>query len=137
VNAPAPPAAPTLALEGLTEYEQLKPLWVTVKLEVPTLMVPIRDVTLVFRSTEYWMNPLPVLVAEVMVIQATFAVGFHAQPSGDRTVIEPEPPDDPTVAEVGDSEVVQLEPAWVTWKSVPETERLPTRWFMLGFGLTV
>jgi hypothetical protein len=75
-------------------------------------------------------------VDEAIVIQETLGAGTHAQPSGDKTVIDPDPPEDPMVAEVGESEVVQLAPVWVIGNGVPETEILPARWFILGFGPT-
>ena len=108
-----------------------------VKLEVPMVIEPMRETGLVFFSTEYWANPFPVPVDEVIAIQETFGAGIQAHPCGDKTVIDPDPPEEPMVAEVGESEVVQFAPVWVIGKVVPETERLPDRWFMLGFGPAV
>jgi hypothetical protein len=137
VNMPAPPAEPALALEGLTEYEQLNPLCVTLKVAVPTLIAPKRMDAPAFEATVYRTVPMPEPVPEVMVIQETLAWADHVQPSAVETVKLLLPPDALKVVELDGREVEQLAPICVIWKTLPETVMLPTRWFTLGFGLTV
>jgi hypothetical protein len=137
MNMPAPPAEPTLALEGLTEYEQLNPLCVTLKVAVPTLIAPKRMDAPAFWATVNRTVSMPEPVPEVMVIQETVAWADHEQPSAVETVKLPLPPDALKVVELDGREVEQLAPICVIWKAVPETVMLPTRWFTLGFGLTV
>jgi hypothetical protein len=137
LNMPAPPAEPTLALEGLTEYEQTNPLCVTVNVAVPTLIAPKRMDAPAFGATVNRTVPMPEPVPEVMVIQPALAWADHEQPCAVETVKLPGPPDAVTVVDVGESEVEQLAPVCVIWKTVPETVMLPTRWLMLGFGLAV
>jgi hypothetical protein len=81
--------------------------------------------------------PIPEPVPEVMVIQETFAWADHEQPSAVETVKLLLPPDALMVVELDGREVEQLAPDCVIWKTAPETAMLPTRWFTLGFGLTV
>jgi hypothetical protein len=71
--------------------------------------------------------PLPLVPEPLpMVSHAALEVVFHAQPAPAVTVVEPLPPDVPTLALVGESAYVQ--PAdWLKVTVRPATVRLPVR----------
>jgi hypothetical protein len=58
---------------------QLLADWVTVMVWPPTVMVPVRELPVVFAATVKLNDPSPDIPGLVIVIQATVLTGVHAQ----------------------------------------------------------
>jgi hypothetical protein len=92
---PLPPPCPTLALDGLIEYEQMKASWLTVNVLPPIVSVPERAEP-ELAATEYPTVPLPLPLAPLVTVsQAALLVAVQEQPGGATTPTLPVPPAKP------------------------------------------
>ena len=137
VTALATPPAGTERLVGPSEYVQ--PAWVTVKVRLAMVSVPVRAVALAkFELTEKvtWALPLP-LGFDVRVIHGSSLAAVQAQPAVALTPVEAfGMPATGTERLPGASDKVQ--PAWFTVKVRPAIVSVPIRVLVLSkFEATV
>jgi hypothetical protein len=134
---PVVPAATALVDVGEIEGEQDAAAWLTVKVLLATVTVPVRGDAFGFAATEYATGPFPLPDAPgATVIQAALLVAVHVHPAAAVTLTLPEPPDPGTLVDPGEIVGAHEVPACVTVKVLPATVTVPVREDVLGFAAT-
>jgi hypothetical protein len=82
-------------------------------------------------------GPVPLDPAVTVTHEGALLTAVHEHPAGAVTVVDPVPPDAGTDASVGDSDVVQVMPDWVTVNVDPAIVSVPTRGDSDVLGLTL
>ncbi len=128
---------------GMTEYSQANgdggtsPAWVIVNVRLPTVMVPVRSVIVLFRSTDYPTEPLPVAVLpDVTPIHDVVLAADHWQWSPALTVNVPVALSLLNEAFAGEMSIVQDAcPSSLTVTDWPAIVRVPVRSVVALFGV--
>jgi hypothetical protein len=135
---PDPPPDPTDALSGASVAVQATAAWLTVYVCPPTVMVPVRPVTLGLAATLNPTAPLPdPLAPDVIEIHGVAVVAVQAQPLSDVTLIVPVAAVAGADMLVGEIEYVQDWPVWVTLKACPPIVIAPVRELVAEFAVTL
>ena len=98
---------------------------VTVNDWLPTVIVPVRWLAVMFADAVQLTAPLPVPLLESSVIQEAEVLAVQAQPVVTSNC--PEPPVAGIVSRVGLREIVQVPADWVTVKTWPAMVMVPVR----------
>ena len=101
---------------------------------LPTEIVPLRWLAVVFAEAVQLTVPLPVPLLESSVIQVAEVLAVQAQAVVTSNC--PEPPVAGIVSRRGAREIVQVPADWVTVKTWPAMVMVPIRWLGVLFAAT-
>jgi hypothetical protein len=133
---PLAPAADAVSVDGEILKEHAPAAWFAVNVCPPIVSVPLRGWVVAFVAALNVTTPLPLPLAPPVTVSHVEAllVAVHAHPAGAVTLVVLLPPAAVTERLVGDSENVQLMPAWFAVNVCPPIVSVPVRACVLALA---